>query len=352
MKWLGYKRLAFKSVRMDVPDIRRRSKERHVTDLAADIREHGDEPIHAPTIRMPRKELLCGRDRMAALLITKAKRLWVRLAECSDLEAADLEASENIHRRQDSRSDVIAKAVSVKERLLSEREGVTVSQAPQHSAKAAARRAVARAAGVSTGAVRQAEHRAKKRAESSATVPGETALSSAPAAEAEEPAPTLNLLGCDDSSTRTVMKFARPIQEAIDEADRHLRLAQTAIARMPAGALQQDLKEQVRRLASLVRSHRPESICPWCKGLPKATIGSCGGCGGDGFVSAEKVGRAPSECFFRDPPLVVINGKSQPYADVRDGKVKPGVNGAPVIGKPIKKISVTLADGTDADLDL
>lgn len=346
MKWLGYKRFAFKSIKMDVADIRRRAKEKHVTDLAANIREHGDEPIHAPTIRAGAKQLLCGRDRMAALLILKAKRLWVRLAECTDLEAADLEASENIHRRPDNPNEVIAKAVAIKERLLSANESGQPSRPKtdryQDSTKAVARKLVARDHGMTVAAVKKREQRYEDEREKSST--GDAVLFGAAPVEVEEAPPTLNLLGCDDASTRAVMKFARPVQAAIDEADKHLRLALGALKPLDATDIGQDLRKQVERVGALVRSHRPESICPWCKGLPKATVGNCGGCGGAGYVSAEKVQRAPSECFFREPPLVIVKGKAQPYADVRDGKVKPGVNGAAVIGKPARTISVVAVD--------
>jgi hypothetical protein len=118
MRWIGYKKISFKSITLDAADIRKRSKLAHVADLASDIRDKGQEPIHAPTVRMPGGVLLCGRDRMAALLTLKTKKLWVRLCECTDAEAADLEASENVHRRNDNRNDVLARASSLRNSYL------------------------------------------------------------------------------------------------------------------------------------------------------------------------------------------------------------------------------------------
>jgi ParB-like chromosome segregation protein Spo0J len=355
MKWLGYKQIAFTSVSMDVADVRARSKAAHVADLAANIREHGDEPIHAPTVRMPGYRLLCGRDRMAALLVLKAKRLWVRLAECSDEEAADLEASENIHRRLDDRDEVIARAVRAKEALLSARAKVGTNVPPSHrvmpattapskqTIKAEARKLVARDHGTTPTAIKQAEKRARAAAKESAAEGSACPTPSVTAAVAVEPAffePNLNLLGCDDDSTRAVCKFAKPYQEAIDEADKHLRLALGALKKIEQSALGQELRAQVERVGSLVRSKRPEFICPWCKGLPKATFGICGGCNGQFYVSAEVAARADAKLLEADPPIVAYHGKPMPYADALAGKL-------PKNGGAGKSIRVVDSDGND-----
>lgn len=164
--------------------------------------------------------------------------------------------------------------------------------------------------------------------------------------------PTLDLLGCDDASAEMVAKFARKDQDAIDKADQLLRLAQAALRTMTPCTAHQELHAQVHRVASLVRSARPEFICPWCKGLPKPTqqqagAQPCGPCGGLGYVSHEVAGRAPAELRNPEAPKVAIDGKFYPYADIRDGKLPK--NGAPA--KKPKTITVTKADGTEADLE-
>jgi hypothetical protein len=50
MKWSGYRQVQYKAVTMDVADVRARSKAAHVAALAANNREHGDEPRQAPTV--------------------------------------------------------------------------------------------------------------------------------------------------------------------------------------------------------------------------------------------------------------------------------------------------------------
>lgn len=326
MIWRGYKEVAIGSIKVDAADVRNRMKQQHVLDLAETIREYGDEPIHAPTVRMPGKELLCGRDRMAALLTLKVKKLWVRPCECTDLEAADLEAIENVHRRQDSRSDVIARAVAVKERLLTERTPLQVSHPPQSSPKAEARRAVAAAAGVTTGAVRQAEYRSKQREEAER----------APAEPSEPAAPTLELLGCNDASGEAVAKFARKDQEAIDEADKYLRLAVAALERMAPGGEAAALRARVASVAAFVRAARPVSVCPKCKGLPKTTVAGCKPCAGLGYVPEAVLASMRPELLDIEHPAVELDGVLYPYADVRDGKL-PVVHGeAKPAGKRIR----------------
>lgn len=357
MIWRGYKRISFSSVKMDVAEIRRRSKAANVADLAANIRQHGDEPIHAPTVRMPGKRLLCGRDRMAALMILKAKKLWVRLAECSDLEAADLEASENLHRRQDDRDEVIARAVRAKEALAAADDRNKSNDRPgasQKAIKAEARRQVARDLGTSPNAIKQAEFRARRAAAATndSAAEGRTyPPPGAPAATAVEPAPfepNLKLLGVPIEEGRAPCEMAAPAQEAIDEADRHLRLAQAALKRLSGipHTIAVQLHDDVHRVASRVRSHRPELICPWCKHIPGLTR-DCNACQTMGYVSAEKAMSAPSECLA-EPPVVVVNGEFVPYADALAGKLPK--RPAPA-AKGGKRIRVEGPDGKEIQLE-
>lgn len=352
MKWLGYKQVNLKSLHVDAVDIRKRTKASHVADLASNIREHGDDLIHAPTVRAESKELLCGRDRVAALMVLKVKRAWVHLVDCDDKEAKALELSENVYRRPtENRSELLAELVAIKGRELRGRIGDSVSDrdtASEKQIKVEARKQVARAAGVSVAAVKKAEQRAA----APKVPPSDGAGAPVSAAKGQGEAPseaetTLELLGCDDSSARAVMQYAAKDQRAIDDADKYLRLAQTALAGMAPGTVQQQLHAQVHRVASLVRSHRPGFICPWCKGLPKGEFGACTPCGGAGYVSHEIAGRAPAELRNAAPPVVAIDGKFYPYAEVRDGKAKPGKNGAPK--KAEKRIAVALPDGRVVD---
>jgi ParB-like chromosome segregation protein Spo0J len=358
MKWLGYKQVPFKSITLDAADIRQRSKAAHVAELANDSREAGDEFIHAPTVRRDGNVLVCGRDRMAAALILKRKRVWVHLVDCDDREAKALERRENIYRRPvENRSEMLAELVELrtgeieKDRELAGAEGGTVSPAPQHSAKAEARRQVARAAGISPASVKKAEQRAAAAARDSAPGGADAPVSATSQGEAPPAAePTLDLLGVDDASTRAVCAFALTTQEAIDGADKHLRLALGALKPIEATALGQELRVQVERVGGLVRAARPAAVCPWCKGLPKATFGICGGCKGAQWVTAEHAARAPVEAREGKAGVTIVlwNGLPVPYADALAGKFP--TNGAPAKKGP-KHVRVEDEHGNEMSLD-
>jgi len=361
MKWIGYRQVKYASISMDVADVRKRSKAAHVAELADDIRKLGDEPIHAVTVRASDKRLLCGRDRMAALLILKAKSVWIHLVDCDEIEAADLEASENVHRRADNRAETLLAAVTAKEALIRAREPRTMSQAPQHSAKAQARKEVARAAGVSTAAVKKAEQRAAAK-----DVPSDPAGASSPPNDAPAglPPPPIDLLGTPQLKGNASYDFVRVVQVPLDEADKLLRQAQAVLKRLDGVAgfatVAQQLHAEVHRVASRVRSHRPWAICPWCKCLP-ALVKTCAGCERRGWVSEEVARRAPTECITSSatmviggfvtrqitPPVVMWNGQAVPYDDAAAGKFPKNGRAAPAKGKGI---SVELPDGSEADL--
>lgn len=340
MKFIGYKQVRISSIKMEVADIRRRSKAAHVADLAANVRELGEELIHAPLVRRAGKELLCGRDRMAALVLLKAKKVWVHLVDCDDREAEELEIAENAYRRQEDRTALIAKIAALRQVYHMSTRPDASSQEVQALANADA----ARITGVSVQRVKNAK----------ASVAHADDQEDSPVADAGDAGGegsqllTLDLLGCNDASVEAVAKFARQDQDAIDAADQFLRNAQAAIRRMRTSTVSQELHAQVHRVASLVRSHRPEFVCPWCKGLPKSTYLTAAGIAcavcTAGYVSHDQAGRAPAELRNADAPVVAINGKLYPYADVRDGKLPPK-NGA--AAKPKKTVRVEDEQGSD-----
>jgi ParB-like chromosome segregation protein Spo0J len=350
--WRGYKQVKYASIVMDVADVRKRSKATHVAELAGDIRARGDQPIHAVTVRASDKRLLCGRDRMAALMVLKAKSVWVHLVDCNDVEARQLELAENIHRRPVDRNSLIAQLVAVTEQALTDGSQGQLSPAPQRGARAQARKEVARAAGVTPAAVKKAEQRAAQKSTAASNLPTGT---SEPAAVAVEPAlftPCIDLLGLPVSrETATANEWSADVQAALDEADKHLRLAQAALKKLETCTFpktpQQQLYAEVHRLADRVRSHRPASICPWCKHVPAVTE-TCNPCVALGYVSEEVALRAPKECLDAASPVVMRHGQAVPYADAVAGRWPTNGRAAPA--KKAKGISVELPDGSEADL--
>lgn len=346
MKWLGYREVAVKSITLDAADIRRRMKSPDVAMLAEGATEMGDDYIHPPTIRAADKLLICGRNRIAGAVLRKARKIWVHLCECTDEEAALLEKIENAHRRQDDRTALIAAIAKEREAY---RRG-TQPDASTQEIRTLANRDAAALTGVSIARVKNAKAAVaaeQRAAEAPAVADGDTAFAPGDTDQRAEPAPPcLDLLGVDDSNTRFVCGIAKDFQKAVDEADKHLRLALAALKPLESQPMGQRLRPQIERVGSLVRSERPAAICPWCKGLPIATTGArCAGCGGEFFVSAEKLERAPQE--LREQPLVAIDGKFYPYVDVAAGKLPPKNGHA----KPTKRITAVDEAGNEIPLD-
>ena len=359
MKWLGYKQVSAKSIRVDMVDIKRRMTLQHVKDLAADISAAGEQPIHAPTIRTT-DDILCGRDRYAAMLLNKTKKLWVHVAECSDAEARQLELRENIYRRpteKTERAKQLAELVQLaQQRYAVEDEakreaGEVVSEAPQDSPKARARRDVARAAGVSTETVKKAEQRAANSAkEAELTHGGGGTVSPAPAIVPTELPAGFQAYGLDvpESERGVVVETiewlkgleadARKVVAAMTGAEKHRHWAMS-----PVHA--QAIKERAQALGQALRDAMPAGLCPYCKDRPEL-MDACNGCGGVGIVGRHAGDHVPHELLAADPVMVAVDGQIVPLAGWKPAKAKAKKNGKPI------HVEVVDEDGAARDLTL
>lgn len=306
-------------------------------------------PIVVQAIEGGAYKLWAGHDRFAAVTLTNKQTIRADIRTGSDADFLLLQIAENDNRRH--RADLI-------EAFEAEVGTNLESVLPAQRVKEKQNAGLAEAQGVTVAAVKKARQRAAKKDSSdgraktaaegtSSPGPGAGSPDAAGVATGEDAQPfTLDLLGLEDASARAIEKYARRDQEAIDEADKYLRLAQTALARMTECTPYQQLKAQVHRVAAQVRSHRPEFICPWCKGLPVQSK-ACLPCGGLGHVTDEVCGRAPAE-LTNGPTLVAIDGKFIPYVDAKAGKL-PGANGA--AKKPAKQNRVVDENDNEIPLD-
>lgn len=376
MKWIGEKVVTVSSLHLDAADIRARMKEAHVIELAESSERTGKEYIHPPIVRMPGKQLLCGRDRIAGCLVRKDKKVRVRLVECDDAEAKRLEKIENLYRRPvENRAKQIAELVAMEEAELrrGETQAGTVSHlhgasnqeettiyagtvdqdsSPQ-AITAEARKRVAAAAGVSTAAVRKAQQRAS--AEDSEATKRHGAAGDPPTGPGEphetplvaaESASCIDLLGVTDDNGWLVSEHAGAQQRAIDAADQHLRQALAALKPIEHTRQGQELRVQVQRVGELVRSARPAVICPLCKALGRILFGRiCNVCHEDGYVTQEVAERQARELLSGDP-LVAIDGQFYLREDVKAGRMPPKNGHA----KKARGLAVTTTDGVEHDL--
>jgi len=357
----SYKLVSVKSIRVDMPDIKRRMKASHVEDLARDIRAHGDQPIHAPTVRAKTNDLVCGRDRFAATLVNGSKKLWVHIVECTDDEAKELELTENIYRRADNRAELLARLVQLqKQKIRAEEKEATgntvagaggASRPPKHEKTVTkeARAAVARAAGVSPVAVKRAEERAAAAKAEEAEAPDETEQEGAVVYELPEGFNAFGLIVSQDE-IREIENITLVLGDW-DKANRRTLGHLTDIEKAGGAALApthaQKIRERLQAAGHAIRDAIPASLCYFCKSLD-ALKAACPACGGTGVVGMHGGDNVPPELKLGEPEArVAVNGK---FVLVGAAENAAGAVAAKP-SKPARSIKVTQVDGSVADLD-
>jgi hypothetical protein len=351
MKWLGFREVAVKSLHVDAVDTKRRQALQHVKDLAEDIRGHGGEPIHAPTVREGSKALLCGRDRFAATLLNGAKKLWVHMVECDDQEAKELELAENIYRRADNRAELIASLVKLREQHLRAQDdakraaGEKVSNRTQDSPIARARKEVAKAAGISPRTVEDHQRRANE-------TPGFPGAQIAQLGELTDDALPKDFRSFGLETTQVQRAQVATAREHLADMEgdvRHLMrtLADLETLGYVAPAHVQAIRTAAQTLGHAVREAVPAGLCWYCKARPELKE-NCAGCGGTGFVGRHAGDHVPAELKRTDVVHVAVNGELVPLAAHASGApvARPAKNGKPL------KVDVVGEDGVVNELTL
>ena len=312
-------------------DVRKRMRDARVIELAESIRVNGQ---IAPIVMRPSDgRIIAGRDRLAALLINGARYAMVQRVTCLDVEAVRMEIAENLHRRQDSRTELLARYTETLEgdaltppppeaRTVAAADGpeldemlakakvkvarddppeettqevitaTSVAETPPEaepakpgrpkgskSRKGKAAEIVADAAGIDPKSVMRATQRQAKK-EAAATAP----------APAESPAPCIDGLGQPvPADIGVAALLARLALEDIDKAMRraladltHLR---KTVAPYPVNLGQ--LRDALRTAAHLSRAYQPAAVCKFCRGAKP----DCATCWGAGFMTVEQAER-------------------------------------------------------------
>ncbi len=317
MKWLGYQQKRVSSLKLP-GSLAARKKLPHVIELAADIRELGDEPINAPVFSKG-GEIIAGRDRVAALLLNKAKRCWVRIADATPAERRALEASENLFRRIDNRNELIAARVAaLAEGIAAQRQTVTtVTEGPNRRDVAEARAKVARQVGVTPGAVRQAEHRAKD-IPSPVFRGNDTEVARGGEAAIFQPPPNaVQARGCpidtfDVEVSAAFHERVSAVWGVLEKVNHSLVNAQTELAKLKgspdfSGALWQRLKAEIHTAAYNTRAARPALVCLYCRDPDGVALlrDNCNGCNKLGWLIEEQRAMVPRELLAKGAPPVV-----------------------------------------------
>jgi ParB-like chromosome segregation protein Spo0J len=266
----GVKMVAISAIKYEMPDIRRRMTQPAVIELAESRKRLR---IHPPVVGED-MQLIAGRDRLAADLLNKTKRIEVRIVEATPEERLDLEIDENLHRRPVDRDALIARRVNrVTAELVSPQEDTEPTpQLPDNLSTNSPKRKPGRPPTVGPA-------RAKVAAELG-TTPEAVRKAEARAAAALEPAP--------EPLTGPALALAE-VQEAIDGADKAMRACQGALSRLDGlhfePALRQRLLLAAHALAVDIRTARPEAVCCSCEG----TGAFCEACDSIGLQTATQV---------------------------------------------------------------
>lgn len=302
MRWGESRTVALKSI-VGPGDVARRQATGEVIELAATVREFGDEPINPLTVMKVRKgwQLIAGRDRYSALALAGIKSAPVRVVEdATPQELHDMEVVENLNRRVDDRNKLIAERTrKVAESIRSARSeagqlsGITASKAgAQKTVEGEARERVAASLGTTAEAVRKAEARAKVREEQAA---GNLDVGG----RVEEPPPApIETFGHElPEHVRDRVAATLTVLEAIDKA--HRRTEHEALNRasecVPAVEID-NVRRALIEATGAIQQAMPTHLCPYCLGvLAKRGTQECAGCKGHGYVTRSVFESAPAE---------------------------------------------------------
>lgn len=316
MKWLGTKRVALKSIVLPGNFSATRAAPR-ITELATSIREHGT--IEPPVVEAKTHKLVVGHDRVAALLSLKEEQIEVRLVEGTATELRRMQIAENLHRRQDDRTSLIAEYARAEETEIARPEPAKSGHVsrPTQSVKKEANAAVAAAAGIRPASVTKAKQRARQREERT-----EQAASSGP--EKEEQSPALPLpAGFVDYGLAVPRELAEGISAAhawLSQIEGDARRIVGEITKLGnagrpvAHAHLEAMRVQAKALGHAIREAIPAALCPYCK-AQAALVTNCNGCGATGVVGRHAGDHVPRELLGTEPVTVAVNGHIVPLAD-------------------------------------
>lgn len=301
-----------------------------IGELAASMEEHGVFSLPVVAWDGSRWKLIAGHDRVAAMMRSKTKQALFVVVTGDERALRRLSVAENLYRRHDDKAELLR--LIDDERAAAEADLADtrpVSNPPHRpkTAKGVARDRVAKAAGKSPEAIRKQEQRARAKddpKEDRGGAEAGEAPTSAPVATDELLAGyRLTENGFDLLNSAPDLTWLLRLEDAIasiDEADKHLRLAQGQVTQLVmAGfpnALQQRLKEEVHRAAVVVRQARPIMVCPFppCRDAPSAA--DCNACLGSGYIVEQQRTMVPKEFVaaarqhFTDPqPTTPASGR-------------------------------------------
>lgn len=308
---MDFKRHHTKTVRLNTGlkapgNLRALMESEFVKELAESIDKYG--MVNPPTINKVTKEIIAGRNRVAAHFVLKRDMIEVCYVELEDLHAKALEIVENLHRRHDPEMQAQLQydlmRIYEEEEKARDTAGDTArddknTRGPKASPR---RRAVKRAAevtGKKTATIQRAVQRAEKKERDAKTVKASVADN-----------PTVITFGLDIDAD-FLLRIAE-IQAVCDAAYSGLVDAQRRLTKLRnnESPIQQSAHAALLRIyspaASTTKAWRPVAICPGCK-LMETILPECSFCFGSGYVGEGQWKNVPRE-LKSDKHLVVQVG--------------------------------------------
>jgi hypothetical protein len=308
MKIIGIKTVAIRTIVLPA-GFRERMAHPRIAERAKSLERVG--VLHEPIVRKSDMRLIAGRDRVASAMHAGWTEMPVKLVHCTDAEMREIEMVENAHRRHsaDEQRDAMVRLLAF---YTEQAQKEIWNQDPStdaplvRPARMLAREKLANELGVQPASLRRRElrHKAAKQAQAEkkapnnvrAPTPTETADHGVRAIGMELDATFL-------AQTVRINEHLGRIEATLSTALR--RLTQMRDEGLPFAAQRHTrLYEAIQAVSAEVRATKPESLCPYCKGLEGAQE-TCTACLGAGWINAMQAVHVPHELWLEGERAVI-----------------------------------------------
>jgi ParB-like chromosome segregation protein Spo0J len=277
IEWLEPRRIAISRLKM-AGNFRQRLKSPHVADRKRSIAKLG--LLHRPIVRAESMKVICGNDRIAALVLSGEGAVECDLVRCSDEDAAEIEKAENYQRRHNAEEQALIMKAAVRDYSTDD-------------AKLPTNRKVAQAL---LGRLPSSVERGVRRS------------------KAKDKRETIRMFGMevDDDWYREAQACLRLLLSA----EKKVRAAASVIGRLkapyPKGRIGR-LQVASRELAAELKAGIPSMLCPHCKNI-EGIKEKCVGCQAAGFITRGQEKGVPKALINSDEIVVQYRGEMMPLS--------------------------------------
>lgn len=310
MKTLGHKTIPLHNIILP-GDWHKIEMERAITKRAQSIEEVG--LLHEPIVRKVPEgfALVSGRHRLAAMIHLGWKMVPCKVVDCDRDEAEDLAFHENFHRRHYTNVELAelcdAYRTEVEERLRKRNPDVS-----EKTISTELYREVAKQTGVKPRTVKNARYardRMIREKDVSRNVDHKTPQPPRPRKPPPPLPPGFQNLGMEIDETESA-EIGQTVAQ-LDRALKSLGSARGAIMSAPRvrGEANSLAQRKINDVIRFVRRLVPNSVCPWCKGMPIARA-ECTACLGSGTFHVTPTTAVPEEFLDADNPILMYGGQT------------------------------------------